>query len=69
MTRKAPNVGEMIVIEARGIGLAKVLAVHAFGTMDVESIRTGRCYRISGLAWVDAPASGWGAAVLSAGAL
>lgn len=49
------------------IGDAIVRRVHPFGTVDVESVATGRWYRVSGLD-VTAP-YGWGSAVLSAGAL
>ena len=30
----------------------KVLAVHSFGTMDVEVLATGKCYRITGLDYI-----------------
>jgi hypothetical protein len=56
------KVGQRITV-AR-LGAVVVRAVHAFGTVDVESVATGKWYRVTGLA----PAT-WGAAVLAAGAL
>ena len=30
----------------------RVIAVHPFGTMDVETLDTGDCYRITGLNYI-----------------
>ena len=52
MTTKAPKVGDVIDIGQPQIGIVRVLRVYKFGTMDVESVATGNCYRITGLGWL-----------------
>jgi hypothetical protein len=38
-----------MILTHEWLGMIKVIAVHALGTIDVERMETGRCYRISGL--------------------
>lgn len=45
----APRVGQTVDLGSRCGGLCRIIAVRPFGTIDVENIRTGRCYRVSGL--------------------
>lgn len=43
-------VGDIIEADIYGNpARCRVLAVHALGTIDVEVLKPGRCYRISGL--------------------
>lgn len=37
------------LVEVRGV-LCRVFAVHPLGTVDVEEVNGGRCWRLSGLA-------------------
>ena len=48
-----PKVGDTFKTSMRGgTRKVRVLAVHSFGTMDVEVIRSGKCFRISGLDFI-----------------
>ena len=35
-----------------GVRTVRCVAVHPFGTMDVETLDTGDCYRITGLNYI-----------------
>lgn len=65
MTKLTYKVGQKI---ATRYGDAIIRRVYPLGTVDVENVATGRWYRVTGLP-LYAPEGGWGAAVLSAGAL
>ena len=48
--RRRVSVGDIIEADIYGHpSRCRVLAVHAAGTIDVEVLKSGRCYRISGL--------------------
>ena len=53
-----PKVGDVFataLFENRGLGSnckVRVLAVHRLGTMDLEVIRSGNCFRVSGLDYI-----------------
>ena len=38
-------------VRLKPFGFVLVLAIHPFGAVDVESVVTGKCYRVSGLCW------------------
>ena len=43
------------MLASRGLGkrcLVRVLNVHRLGTMDVEVVKTGNCYRVTGLDFI-----------------
>jgi hypothetical protein len=42
-----PKIG-MYIINDR-IGTCIIIAIHAAGTIDIQSVVTGRCYRMTGL--------------------
>jgi hypothetical protein len=47
-----PTVGQKIKIHVYGrLQTVTVLAVHKFGTIDVET-ESGACYRVSGLSFI-----------------
>jgi hypothetical protein len=51
MSNKKPTVGQTIQVAIYGkIQTVTVLAVHPFGTVDVET-STGKCFRLSGLSF------------------
>lgn len=43
------KVGQRVNVTGWSIGTARIIAIHAAGTVDVQSETTGRCYRLSGL--------------------
>lgn len=50
-SRVEPQIG--IAFTHPTLGNVMIIAIHPLGTIDVENIRTGRCYRISGLPMVE----------------
>ena len=52
---KAGDIFETALFENRGLGKhcqVRVLAVHRLGAMDLEVIKSGNCYRVSGLDFI-----------------
>ncbi|HZN48397.1 MAG TPA: hypothetical protein VFB71_12290 [Ramlibacter sp.] len=53
-TDKRPAVGAMLNCGER-LGPCRVLKVHPAGTLDVERLTDGTCYRLTGLPWGRSP--------------
>lgn len=47
MNSKTIKVGD--VVQSERLGACRVVRVRPFGTIDVECLANGQCYRISGL--------------------
>lgn len=47
MNTKPVKIGD--IVKGYYFGPARIIRIHPFGTIDVEVIASGRCYRISGL--------------------
>ena len=43
------RIGDTVTVKSWSIGKAVIIAIHPHGTIDVESLTTGKCYRLSGL--------------------
>lgn len=43
---RAPKIGDIVIIYGQR---CRVYRLHPLGTVDVESLDSGRCYRLSGL--------------------
>jgi len=52
---KPGDVFETAMFASRGLGdrcLVRCLDVYKFGTMDVEIVKSGNCYRVTGLDFI-----------------
>ena len=49
-TQTQPRVGSIVKMDVYGhMVRVRVLAYHKFGTMDIERLSDGQCFRITGL--------------------
>ena len=48
MFAQKPTIGQ--IIQARGRE-CRIYKIYAFGTVDVECVKTGECFRITGLSF------------------
>ena len=43
-----PQIGQLVTVYGQQ---CRIIAIHDFGTIDVETLDGSRCYRLSGLAF------------------
>lgn len=48
MNRPRPTIGQIMTVYGQP---ARIFRVYSFGTVDVEIISTGKCFRVTGLSF------------------
>ena len=53
MNESRPNIGDVLTLGLFGTPARfRVLRVYRAGTMDVEHLASGNCFRVTGLGWL-----------------